>query len=302
MGRDDGPELETRAVRVQDPSLSEAANRALTDELREVVGADEVQVPKSTPHRERDVRGTQVGLRGVMGRNRLLITIVGVCALVVGAIVALAVRQWWVLFIPVGVHAIGTLVVGFMIVQMTTQPESPDPSLSVQLEAEGVEEPERAFNELVEEFTGATGAGGATEVVTTGNGSNQGIAGEDPARAAAQQRTAMTPAEGATEPAGDESFSALGQMWVIVGGLVLLSLVGGFVVDGGWLLPVVMIPFCAAWVVYELLAMRGADSGGAQPPGDHRTAKRRMTLIVAGSLLAIELVTLIAVVLGSRSS
>lgn len=259
MGREE-QELETREVRVDDPALPDAANRALTEELREVVGADEVEVPVGTPRREHDVNASQRGPRGFLGRNRLLFGITGTAALVVGAILALVVKEWWVLFIPMGVHAIGTLIVGFTAIQMTTQPESLDPALTAKLEGEGVKAPERAFNDLVEEFTASDGAG-AEEVISTGDNAGDANAGAEPGKAAAQQRTAMTPAHDATEPAGDEDTSiVMGFQWAIIVGLAVTSVIAAFIVEMGWLLPVVMLPVCGAWAAYQIIAKRRSPS------------------------------------------
>ncbi|MDQ6606107.1 MAG: hypothetical protein M3Z06_06115 [Actinomycetota bacterium] len=51
--RDGGPgglAIEEREVRAKDPELSGRTNARLTEELREVVGADRVRVPKGRPH------------------------------------------------------------------------------------------------------------------------------------------------------------------------------------------------------------------------------------------------------------
>lgn len=278
-------ELETREVTVNDPNLSDEANEILTDELRKALGAKQVQVPVGTPHREHDVAQTTPGLAHFFGRNRLLLGITFAAALVVGAILALATAQWSVLFIPIGFHAVATMVVGFMVVQMTTQVEAPDPAMTARLEDEGVKSPERAFNNLVEEFTGQADARGATEVVATGD--NQG----------ANERTAMSPTD--SEPAGDYSM-VMGMEWAIVIALAVASVVFAIVLSESyaWLLPAVMLPVCAGWAGYQVLAKRRADHRVDREAGDDARERRRMLLITAAAVLAVELVTVAVVLLG----
>jgi hypothetical protein len=60
MHHDD--ELEVREVRSDDPSLSQEANRLLTEELREAVGADRVRVPRGTPRKSERSHGGRGGL------------------------------------------------------------------------------------------------------------------------------------------------------------------------------------------------------------------------------------------------
>jgi hypothetical protein len=50
-------ETEVREVVSDDPSLSPEANRILTEEAREAVGADRVRVPRDKPHAERERHG-----------------------------------------------------------------------------------------------------------------------------------------------------------------------------------------------------------------------------------------------------
>lgn len=249
-------ERETREVRVDDPSLPPEVRKALSKELQEAVGAERVEVPADTPHRERDVNA-QRGPSGFLGRNRLLFGITGIGALVVGAIIALAVKEWWVLLIPVGVHAIGTLIVGFLTIQMTTQPESMDPALTARLESEGVDAPERAFNDLVQEFTASDAAGGGGE-----------------------------------EADAEDTSVVMGFQWAIIIGLAVTSLVAAFVVEMGWLLAVVMLPVCGAWAAYQVIAKR---KGGAP------ASRRRTGLLVLATVLFVELLTVVVMVLGSRS-
>src|SRR4051794_1220518 len=283
---DDG--METRDVRVDDPSLSPEANQALTDELQKAVGAKQARVPVSTPHRERDVRPAGGGVGAALGRNRLLIAITFVAALVVGAIVALASAEWWTLLIPVGVHALGTFAIAYLVIQMTTQPEAPDPGLTARLEDEGVPSPERAFNDLVEEFSGRPDPRGATEVVSMGHNEQDGSADS--------QRSAQTPAGVDSEPVAAPL--AMAVEWFVIIGTALASIgIAIAVGDLAWLLPAVMLPVCAGWVLYQLRAKRREDRAPERPTDDRGT-RRRGLLLVGGGTLAIELIALVVIVLG----
>jgi hypothetical protein len=291
--RDD--DLETRDVRVEDPTLPDDLNRAVTDELQKAVGAKRAQVPRGTPHRERDLRSPGGGVSALLGRNRLLIAITAIAAIVVGAIVALASAEWWTLFIPVGVHALGTLAIGFMVVQMTSQPEAPDPRLTARLEDAGVPAPERRFNELVSEFAGAPDASGATDIVTTDDNARDTPADADPGAAYAEQRTAMTPTHGASAPAGGGS-AIMGVEWTAVVGAVVLAIVIAIAGGGAWWVLAAVMALCgAAWIGYQRLALRGRDKGARGP----RSGRRRALTITIASVLAIELLTLLVVLFGS---
>lgn len=147
------PAREPRDVRLDDPSLSDAANRLVTDELRDVVGADRVEVPTDAPRRERERHGGRGTLATTLQANRPILLITGAMLLVVAAIVALATGAWWVLPLVLVVHAVGTLVVIGLVGRMTTQVEHLDPDTAARLEAEGVADPDELLSELVDEFT-----------------------------------------------------------------------------------------------------------------------------------------------------
>jgi hypothetical protein len=295
-------ELETRDVRVDDPTLSPAANRGLTEELQKAVGAKQVRVPRSTPHHERDIRGDGRGLGPLLGRNRLLIGVTLAAALVVGAIFTVVTGAWWSLLIAVGVHALGTLAVALLVLEMSSQPESPGPELLSELEAEGVPAPEKAFNDLVEEFSGRTRGHGPSEVFLTGNEQrSRPASGASPGAAAAEQSTAWTPTEDPSEPAGNGSF-VMGIQWLIVVGVAILSLVVA-IVNGGlaWLAPALLFPFCAGWAGYQMIALRGADHRAERHAGDTRSEAFRVAVLTAGVIVAVEAVAVVVVILGSAS-
>ena len=62
-------ETEVREVVSDDPSLSPEANRVLTRELREAVGAERVRVPRDAPHVSREHRAADGARRPDGGRQ-----------------------------------------------------------------------------------------------------------------------------------------------------------------------------------------------------------------------------------------
>ncbi|HKG39289.1 MAG TPA: hypothetical protein VKB25_09900 [Conexibacter sp.] len=189
---DDGEGQECREVRAADPSLSPEANRVLTDELRQVVGRDEVEVPGRRPHVEHEHHGGRTGVAVLLAEHRLVIAMTLLAALVVGAIVSLATGSWWFLPLALGFHAFGTIVVLTVALAMTTETEHLSPSAAAQLEDEGVSDPDRVFNDLVEEFAPADRRG--DERATAAH--------DDPAQAAAEQRSSVTPSQEPSRPVG----------------------------------------------------------------------------------------------------
>lgn len=143
---------ERREVRSQDPSLTPEANRILTEEVQAVVGRETVEVPADRPRRDRARHGERPGLVVGLVANRLAIGITFLGALVVGAVVSLATGSWWFLLLALAVHAVATLLVVGLVLQMTRQTEHLSPSASARLEDEGVGDPDAVLSELVEEF------------------------------------------------------------------------------------------------------------------------------------------------------
>lgn len=143
---------ERREVRSEDPSLSPEANRLLTDELRDVVGSEAVDVPVGRAHAARERHGGRSGVVVGLESNRLAIGMTFLAALVVGAILSLATGSWWFLLLALGMHALGTLAIVGLALQMTTQTEHVSPGVAARLEDEGVGDPDALFGELVDEY------------------------------------------------------------------------------------------------------------------------------------------------------
>jgi hypothetical protein len=287
-----------REVRSQDPTLSPAANELLTDELRAVVGADTVEVPADTPDGREDHHGGHSTLLGTLAANRILVAISLTVLVTIGVIFSLATGSWWMLAVACGVHAVGTLLVASFAIHMTTQVEHVDPSTAARLEAEGVDDPDRVLSELTQEFAGAQQAAGAAEVVSTGNNDNRADPDTQPAQAAVEQRTAMTPGARPTSPAG--SGSVIGLMPVaVVAGVLVVTLIAA-IAEGGvvWAVPAIVWAAASAWLYLvlrvdgraeERAAKDGRALGGGpdRAPGDSGPAARRtlapaMAVVVVG--------------------
>ena len=194
----DEPQLERRAVEVHEPGLSDATNAQLTDEVREVIGADEVEIPVDRPHAS---SGEHVEHRRSLPvpfplPNNFVVAQGGLALVVIGAIVALAVvvHRWWTLALALIVLGAMTYLVVAMIIKMTSNPERPGPTTVAAMEEEGVDDPEQLFSDVVAEFTAEPEAGSAPGRTTD--------AVDDPAQAAAEQRDATTPSGGPSRSVG----------------------------------------------------------------------------------------------------
>lgn len=190
-----------REVRSQDPSLSPEANRRLTDELREVVGDDSVDVPEETPRRDRERHATRSPFVSALVNARLAIGVTFAVLLVVGAVVSLVTGSWWALIAALVVHFVGTVLVTGMTLHTTTEPEHLDPSTAAKLEEEGVANPDRMFNDLVEDYAGEQRQ--TSDVVTPGDNERTTRAEDAPEDATVEQKTAFTPTSEPSRPKPD---------------------------------------------------------------------------------------------------
>jgi hypothetical protein len=271
---------ERRFVRSEDPSLSPEANRLLTDELQQIVGGGEVEIPVNSPRRSEQAHGDRSVLVATLVSNRAIILVTLFAALVVGGIVALATGAYLAILVAVALHALGTLLVTAGAVQLTTQVEHVAPETAARLEEEGVGDPDRVLNDLVEDFAGAPEAHGVPEVLGSGNNERTVDASDDPARATVEQRTALTPQARPGGSAG--SGSAVEALpWWVVGGVAALSIVFAFLIDGGWALPLVLLPLCAGWIALQWWMARGQRAESRRPAGDGRGARRRLAPVAA---------------------
>jgi hypothetical protein len=192
-------EPQQRDVTVAEPQLSDRTNQHLTDEVRAVIGAERVAVPPDRAHVSRgEPPETDTAGRGrlaaALGPKNLIVVMIGASFVVIAAIIALLIGDWWILPLAVIVLGAATGAIVAIVFRMTNVRERPSPSTAAALEEEGVSDPERHFSELVAEFTPETAADRENRRDTD--------ADENPARAAAEQQSAITPSGGPTEPVG----------------------------------------------------------------------------------------------------
>lgn len=283
VGDERQPETERRTVRSDDPSLSPTANELLTRELREVVGAEEVDVPPDVPHRESEAHGGRPTLVATLDANRPIVLVTLLVALVVGGIVSLVTGQYWALLVAAGLHAIGTLAVAAGAIALTTRTEHVAPTVAARLEDEGVTDPDAVLSELVQEYGGSREARGVPEVVTSGHDERTAATEQDRAGAAVEQQTAMTPTSRGTE-AGGEGSAIEALQWWITGAAAVVSIVVAAVVGGGmWALPAIVVPLCAGWLALQTWLARG---GGVQRRSGDSTVARRALLPVGAFIVA----------------
>lgn len=251
--------------------LSREADRQLTNELREATGDDSVRV---TPERlaEARTRGAQRGrLVAELASHRLSIMVSLLVLVVVGGVIALATGEWWALIVPIVLHAIGTLTVTSVALQQLTQTEHVSPTAAARLEEEGVTDPDRVLTDLVESYSEDEERRGAGHIVTGGANELTARPEDDPSRATAEQRTAMTPSGGAgSKPAGEGS--AIGMMPIAVVVAVSLIALVVAIAEGGllWIAATVVILTAIGW----FLVVRSIDVSDERS-GDQKLADRR---------------------------
>jgi hypothetical protein len=288
---------ERRFVRSEDPNLTPEANRLLTEEVREVVGRDEVEVPRDTPRRAEEPHATHSPLMATLVSNRPLIIVTLLAALVVGGIVSIATGWYVAILLAVALHALATLLVAAGAIQLTTQVEHVAPETAARLEQEGVADPDRVLGQLVEDFSGATGAGGVSEVIGSGNNERTTTAEDDKATNMLEQRTAMTPQASPGPSAGEGSAVALLPWWVVIGVMVVSVVAVPFFAQG-WVAPLIVVPIGLGWMALQRW-MEHADSARSERgTGDSATARRRLVPIavfvvtgVVWFMLMMQLVT-----------
>jgi hypothetical protein len=290
-------ETERRFVRSEDPELTPEANRLLTGELRAVVGRDEVEVPRDTPRRAEEAHATRSPFVATLVSNRPLIIVTLLAAVVVGGIVALTTGWYVAVLMAVGLHALATLLVTAGAIQLTTQVEHVGPETAARLEQEGVADPDRVLTQLVEEFAGATEAGGVPEVLASGSNERTVAAEDDPARSMLEQRTALTPQSRPGPSAGAGSAIALLPWWVVVGVMVISVIAVPFFAQG-WLVPLILIPIGLGWMALQRWLARADSARSDRPVGDTAGARRRLlpiaVFVVLGAvwfMVVMQLVT-----------
>jgi hypothetical protein len=281
---------EQRAVRAADPRFSTSTNAQLTEELRAVIGATEVEVPVERPHASEGEQAARRD-RSAMTVNRLTLAMGVAIAITIGTILVLTTGSWWFLPLAAGVHAVGTFAVTMISVRLTTTSEHPSPHVAAAMSAEGVVSPDEYFTRMVDEFRPQPNAGAALASPDSGHRLHEAVAPhfnertvashQEPALAGAEQASAMTPTAqpSATAPAGHLPDLVTGTLAAV---LALFSLAVAIFDGGGWmwLTPAVMLPLLTSWVAIDRLLLRS-------PEAAHPRSWRPLAAIVAGAVACI---------------
>jgi hypothetical protein len=244
---------EEREVRVEDPELPRELNERLTTELREVIGSARVEVPVDRPHPAQGERPRPQNALGYLNVHRLQLIRTLAIALTFGGVISLITNDWWFLVLAAALHALGTMAVTLTVIQMTTTTERPSPELAAALTEAGVHSPDEYFSRIVGEFQSQPERG-AGEVISSGHNERTAPATEDPARAVAEESSAMTPTSGASRSGGQGAAPDL-LIWSTALALLALSIIFPPIQGGGWmwLLTAVMVPLLAGWMVMQWL-------------------------------------------------
>jgi hypothetical protein len=271
--------LEEREVKAADPTLSEDTNRLLTRELREVIGSDHARVPRDRPRASRGERPRERGFAAFWNVYRLTLTIGLLIVLTFAAILALTTGYWWILGVACGVHAMGTTGVWFLAWRTTTISEHPAPTVAAAMSEEGVRTPDEVFSRMVDEFRPEPEPGVEEAVAPVGN-QRETPAHRDPARAGAEQASALTPTGQPSEGVrygGPTDF----MIWTVNASLAVSSLVIA-AAEGGWmwLLPAIVLPLVAGLTLLQWLMDRRPDSV-------HPRSWKPLGMIVAGAAVTV---------------
>jgi hypothetical protein len=141
-----------RAVRSDDPSLSSEANQRLTEELREIIGADAVDVPRGRPDPSHARHARHTPIASELIADRLGYAAAALVLIVVLAIVGLATGSVIALIAAFAVLLIAITLALWLVLGLTAEREHPSPELAALLEEEGVGDPDRLLTDLVDEF------------------------------------------------------------------------------------------------------------------------------------------------------
>jgi membrane protein implicated in regulation of membrane protease activity len=148
----DRPPTERRLVRSSDPSLSPDANRLLTDELRAIIGRDEVDVPVGRADPAVAAHGGHAVVVADVIASRLGVVFTALAAICVIAVIALVWNTVAILVVALAVLLVATLLATRFLFGLMREGEHPDPDTAALLEEQGVGDPDRLLQDLVDEF------------------------------------------------------------------------------------------------------------------------------------------------------
>lgn len=142
-----------RVVQSTDPSLSDEANRRLTQELRQVIGRDSVELPNGRADHRSDRHATHSSLMAAAIALKFEILLVGlVVAMTVLIALALTTGSSWLTGVALVLLLPAVWIIAASVMKLFGEHEHLDPETVALLSAEGVGDPDHYFNELVHDF------------------------------------------------------------------------------------------------------------------------------------------------------
>lgn len=168
--------------------MAKDADRTMQEELTEILGE-----PISREEAHAAIERPTPTLAHWLREQQLQVVIGGAAALVVGAIISLWLKSWVFTVLALTVHAVATLVVGYVVLRVTSEVEKPDPRTVARLQDEGVDDPESKLNLAIQAHEGSDGDRVRREFE---------VDAEDQKSTAAAQQTSITPASEETDLVG----------------------------------------------------------------------------------------------------
>ena len=181
------------------------AERTMRSELAEALG-EPVSGEEARAALERPIPT----LTGWLREQQLLVAITAGAALVVGAILALALSSWWITAAALVVHGIVTVVVGYVVLRVTTEVEKPGPVTVARLESLGVDDPEARMNLAIQAHSGGGGADPVLEAFTTPAEERGSVADEQVSITPSSEETELTGPGPVRRPRGEPRYSRNG--------------------------------------------------------------------------------------------
>ncbi|GAC1523545.1 MAG: hypothetical protein NVS2B6_09470 [Thermoleophilaceae bacterium] len=145
--------MTSRRVVSEDPSLSYAANRHLTDGLRTVIGSKTAQVPASRSDHTGDIHAKHSSFVANFIDLRLGGIVTALVVLIVAAVVAVNFGGVLILIAAAALLLLATAAVVLATTRLTRETEHVAPETAAALVEEGVGDPDGVFTDLVADFT-----------------------------------------------------------------------------------------------------------------------------------------------------
>ena len=142
--------------------MDENAERTMRDELEDALGE-----PVSAAEAHAALERPAPTLAHWLNEQQLMLAITACAALVVGAILAVSLDSWWITAGALVVHGIATVIVGYVVLRVTTNVAKPDPVTVARLQAEGVDDPETKLNMAIQAHSGGSDGDPVVAAFTT---------------------------------------------------------------------------------------------------------------------------------------